>query len=68
MKLKDYIGILQQILIEYSDLDVIYAVDDEGNNYDFVAWLPSVGFFDGEEFVEERDLDSATKSNVVCIN
>ena len=33
MKLKEYIEKLQELYLEHGDLELVYAVDDEGNYY-----------------------------------
>ena len=46
MKLSNYIKYLQESLEEHGDLTVVYASDDEGNNYQKVEYTPSVAFFE----------------------
>ena len=40
MKLKDYVKELNAIAEKFPDLDVMYAIDDEGNGFDAVKNAP----------------------------
>ena len=48
-----------------SDLKVIYASDDEGNDFHDVTYPPAVGSFDEDTF--ETNVRKQNE-NVVCIN
>ena len=50
MKLSTYIEECRKILKKYGDLDVIYASDDEGNDYNLVHHTPCVGEYENREF------------------
>ncbi len=70
MKLKEYIKGLKKIAEKYPDADVIYASDEEGNNFSTVGFIPSVGHFsDGDFNSDEEDMkEQDLKVNAVCIN
>lgn len=66
MKLKDYVEQLTQILEtnpEAMDYDIIYAADDEGNNFSKVHYPPCLGYFDGEYFNSD-----SSNNNCICLN
>lgn len=73
MKLQEYINNLQKVLDEHGDLDVVYAVDDEGNGFGEVHFTPTVGhysdreFYSNEEDFEDYGIDKNDK-NAVCVN
>ena len=74
MKLGEYLENLAELLQEHPELvdaDVIFAADDEGNDYGIVNWGPGVGYFDKQhrEFVSEDDIeDEEFPINAVLIN
>jgi hypothetical protein len=45
-------------------LTVVYAVDDEGNNFDWVKFTPSLMKYDEHL----RDSDNPAEATQVCIN
>ena len=69
MKLRDFLNDLNRIANinpEALDLDVIYAMDDEGNGFNLVFCNPTIGEYDGEycgEFNGESEIN-----NAICIN
>ena len=68
MKLETYIEHLQKIAKRYPDLDVIYASDEEGNNFDMVEFAPSIGKFDPEASSDMPFDPNDKNPNAVCIN
>ena len=61
MKLKDYLDEINGLVKEHPEaleLPVVYAVDDEGNNYHHIVFGPTIGTWP----VNGEDLHS------VCIN
>ena len=73
MKLSNYIKYLQEALEEHGDLTVVYASDDEGNNYHSVGYTPSVAFFEGLdahhlERIDEDDDDATNENKALVIN
>ena len=69
MKLKEYIEKLKEIYYLHPNLDVVYATDDEGNNFAKVHFDPSYGHFDGHNFGNDTDEQGRRKKvNAVCIN
>ena len=69
MKLKEYLESINELVKNNPsllELDVVYASDDEGNNYDFVAFTPSVGKFNGKPW---DGFECPTENpNAICIN
>ena len=75
MKLKEFIKQLEELVEknpEYREFEVVYSVDDEGNQYFPVEYEPSIGLYrDGEFYCshELKDFDLASeKPNSICIN
>ena len=69
MKLEQYIINLQNFLIEFpkaKDFLVITSKDDEGNGFSEVYFLPSLGEYDGEDFMHEGE--DPRELNAVCVN
>ena len=75
MKLREYIEILKEIEERYGgDLEMVYAIDDEGNAYHPVHYKPNAGFCtDG--YIKDyyatgtRDYnDLSEEANCVCVN
>lgn len=66
MKLSEYITELQMIENQHGDLECIYAVDEEGNAFFPVYYVPSAGLFDKEShhFIAKHH----GNINAVCIN
>jgi hypothetical protein len=66
MKLTEYIKHLQKIAETNPNVEVVYASDSEGNNFDRVYFTPSLGKFEDGVFsdleIEEKEI------NAVCIN
>ena len=71
MKLSELIIKLQAIQEEYGDLECVYSVDDEGNEYKQIHYDPSVGEFIEDErcfvYCDEDDMYDFTV-NAVCVN
>ena len=68
-----YIEKLQELLQEHGDLELIYSSDDEGNNYDMLAYLPSIVNYNSswKEVISDEDLeeyDVSEYKKVICIN
>ena len=71
MKLKEYIEKLQELYLEHGDLELVYAVDDEGNYYDKVGYDPSIMNMCGEDRISEEDIEEYSSEEIkqyVCIN
>lgn len=71
MTLKQYIKDLQEIAKNHKDLELVYAIDDEGNSYRKVNFGPSVGSYDAnnEDFLDYGHTDNPDDhEEVVCIN
>lgn len=66
MTLKQYADLINQFVKqnpEALEFDVIFACDDEGNNYEKVVCAVSKGYFSGWEYDMNND-----NPNAVCIN
>lgn len=76
MELSEYINQLTQIVEEkpdYANLIVIYAKDDEGNEFSKVGFAPSLGNLNTEkEFTQVENFDDIDEEdrivNSICIN
>jgi hypothetical protein len=71
MKFGEYLENLTELLQEHPELidaDVIFAADDEGNDYGIVNWIPSVGYFDKQEREFYTEDDDISTINAVLIN
>ena len=71
MKLKEYIEKLQKLYLEHGDLELVYAVDDEGNYYNKVCYDPDIMNMCGEDRISEEDIEEYSSEEVkqyVCIN
>jgi hypothetical protein len=76
MKLKEYIESLQELAKatpEALEMEVIYAMDPEGNGYDKVYFEPSIGVYDEGErdymSLESEDYEyEKSETRVICIN
>ena len=74
MKLKQYLEILNEMVKDNPEIleyDVIYSSDDEGNNFDFVNYSPTVGEFKEEEFGRGYytfNSQAEINKNAICLN
>ena len=71
MRLKEYIEKLQELYLEHGDLELVYAVDDEGNYYDKVSYDPGIINMCGEDRISEEDIEEYSSEEIkqyVCIN
>ena len=71
MKLKEYIEKLQELYLEYGDLELVYAVDDEGNYYNKVSYVLGIMNMCGEDRISEEDIEEYSSEEIkqyVCIN
>lgn len=74
MKLRDYIGLLNELVREHPeslDKEVVAAQDDEGNGFNRVHYAPAIGHFDGSYEFENHSADNPippSKRNAVCLN
>ena len=67
MKLKDFVDILNQLMKdrpETAELQVVYAIDDEGNDFTPIYCTPSVGNYEADSL----DFREEVNGNAVCIN
>ena len=69
MKLKDYAEMLNKLAETYPDVDVVYARDDEGNDFQTVNYCPNIGFYESREFRQyDPDDEDTIIINAVCLN
>jgi hypothetical protein len=66
IKLNEYIKYLQQIKKEnkYQNLDLYYAIDDEGNGFGKVLFTPQVVYITKEDAKENIITDYYTKKDI----
>ncbi len=76
-KILDIIKDLTKVFEKHGNLDLVYAIDDEGNAFHKVYWTPTLGFwtkYGVGEFVSEDDKEDWPEEykqdmeRVVCIN
>jgi len=65
IKVKDLIKHLKEMP---QDANCVYACDEEGNNFQYVYFTPTLGHFDECEFTSIADEEEGRKPNAVCIN
>lgn len=76
MKFKEYVDQLNEFLEKHpeaADMITIYAIDDEGNAYHEAYFGPTMGVFDGGEFISGDDDEGMEEygydeCDAVCIN
>ena len=71
MKLKEYFENLK-IMVDnnpsYLDFEVIFSIDDEGNEYKRVTYSPSPETFDLENMEMECYDDTISSPNIILMN
>ena len=72
MNLAEYISNLNNIYNEYGpDLQVIFAIDDEGNDFKPINFEPTIGIYDDGEFEPDDSVPLLHKKeviNAICVN
>ena len=71
MKLKEYIEKLQELYLEHGNLELVYAVNDEGNYHNKVSYDPGIINMCGEDRISEEDIEEYSSEEIkqyVCIN
>lgn len=75
MKLREFINRLQEMEKKYPDSIVIYSIDDEGNDFKEVNFLPTAGYYLNNEFIPLDHVEdgiseygSLAYELAVCIN
>lgn len=75
MTFEEYVNSLNKFLKEHPEtakMRPIYAADDEGNDFGFVHYAPSMGTYDdGYQTLDEETIAAGMTikdCNVVCIN
>jgi hypothetical protein len=77
MKLKEHLKNIQKLIKENpeaEDYEVISSIDDEGNGYNRVHFIPTIGIYDKNvnEFIPTSQVDEwdreESEVNSVCIN
>lgn len=79
MKASKLVQKVQELIQKYGDLDLVYAIDDEGNAYEIVGdWGPAVGnynskdkeFYDKEWMTENwgKGWEEDNPLNAICVN
>lgn len=67
MTLKEYAAKINQLLKDgHGDLELCFAMDNEGNGFSSVFYEPSLGYFDGESFSNAKHGEQTP--NAICIN
>lgn len=82
MTLKEYAESINELANKYPDLLVVYASDDEGNNFQKVNYAGTLGFFEGDyrgQFIDKGNIENdpdeelyqpyvGKTPNAICIN
>ena len=73
MKLKEYAIYINDLARHHPNAEVVYASDDEGNNFQPVHYHPTVGMMvDNREFYDKLSAIKLFKkkavNNAICIN
>ena len=81
MKLKEYLSHLKKAVDADNsllDMELVYAIDDEGNDFRQVNFLPTLGIFKQGEFISKDEIEEYNESyeteysdndiNSLCIN
>ena len=73
MKLNKYAERIAELAKRHPDLDVVYAIDDEGNDFKRVVYFPDIGQMREGYFVTLKEIDKGNypnhaKPTTVCIN
>jgi len=71
MTFECYVNNLQNFLIEFPEtknFTVVASIDDEGNGFSEVYLGPSLGEYDGEDFIQDNEEDDSVEVNAVCVN
>ena len=71
MKLKDFLKNINELVKqnkELLELEVVYSVDDEGNEFQKVVFSPSIGTYEDGEFMVFEEDSHKGDLNVICIN
>ena len=65
MKLDNYAIIINKLLEKYPDAEMVYSIDDEGNEFNPINFPPIAGNYDREK----GNFNSIVKPiNAVCVN
>lgn len=73
MKISNMIRNLETVILANGDLEVWYAVDDEGNAYYPIHWAPSVYYVNQygdvfqDEDLEDEDPEDVAELTPICI-
>ena len=75
MKLKDYLDDMNALIKEHPEaleFDIVYAADDEGNDFQNVRNVACVGLYQSREFTPATDFElndmTGSVPNAVCLN
>jgi hypothetical protein len=73
MNLREYIEKLNKLYTKHGDLELVYSKDDEGNEFNYVNFDPSLVNYNSSDLsvIADDDLDEYNESEykkVICIN
>ena len=73
MNLKEYIEKLNKLYTKHGDLELVYSKDDEGNEFNYINFDPSLVNYNPSDLsvIDDEDLDEYDESEykkVICIN
>ena len=73
MNLKEYIEKLNKLYTKHGDLELVYSKDDEGNEFNYINFDPSLVNYNPSDLsvIADDDLDEYGEleyKKVICIN
>lgn len=71
MKLKDFLKNINELVKqnkELLELEVVYSVDDEGNEFNKIIFTPTIGTYEDGEFIAFKEDSHRGDLNAICIN
>ena len=73
MNLREYIEKLNKLYIKHGDLELVYSKDDEGNEFNYINFDPSLVNYNPSDLsvIADDDLDEYGEleyKKVICIN
>jgi hypothetical protein len=71
MTLKEYSEKIAELAKKYPEIKVVYAKDEEGNEFRPVGFEPTPGYYEDRDFTPESNfsvLEDDLKVNSICIN
>jgi len=68
MKISEMIKNLTKIKKEHGNLNLVYSIDDEGNEFKQICFTPTIGHYEDREFCPIDNKEDHDKINSCCVN